>query len=289
MKPNKTLNNSFKLEMNNRFGVGAILTIIRAWILFIIPGVFCGCSSENAEKEVALFPIFEALDFKAVPGEKLIYEVSAGLFDVGDVSIQVRDSLEKIGQLTCFRIDARASSKSGISWISKVKHDWSSWVDTSTGRSVKLKRDVTENGYRAQQETFFWPDSQSIVQYDLHKEGKPFKTFKARPDQMRDLVNIIWQLRYTPFEENKQGDTLKYLAFFDSQWLIFKVRLAGMKEIKKAKSKRKFYILYPIGIESKYLKGKNPVEVWIEADPRRRPYRVQVSSYIGQLAVRLKN
>ena len=261
--------------------------IIFQWIILIT--VICSCSSENAEKEVALFPIFESLDFKAFPGEKLVYEVSAGPFDMGDVSIQVGDSLEHIGNQSCFKIDAKASSKSGISWISKIKHDWSSWVDTSTGRSVKMTRNVTENGYRAQQETYFYPDSQSIIQHDLHKAGKPFKIFKARPDQMRDLVNVIWQLRYTPFEDSKQGDTLKYLAFFDSQWLVFKVRYAGMKEIKKAKSKRRFFILYPIGIDSKYLKGKNPVEIWIESDIRRRPYRVQVSSYVGQLAVRLKN
>jgi len=257
-------------------------------ILLLAGFLIVGCSSENAEKEIALFPIFESLDFKAVPGEKLVYEVSAGLFDVGDISIHVRDSLEKIGLQTCFRIDAKANSKSGISWVSKIKHDWSSWVDTGTGRSVKMTRNVTENGYKAQQETYFYPDSQSITQRDLHKEGKPFRNFKARPDQMQDLVNVIWQLRYTPFEDSKQGDTLKYLAFFDSQWLLFKVRLAGMKEIKKGKTRRKYFILWPIGIESKYLKGKNPVEVWIEADARRRPYRVQVSSYIGQLAVRLK-
>jgi hypothetical protein len=44
-----------------------------------------------------------------------------------------------------------------------------------------------------------------------------------------------------------------------------------------------------LGIESKYLRGKDPVEIWIESDSRRRPFRVQVSSYFGQLAIRLKN
>ena len=255
------------------------------WFLLIL---LSSCSSKNAEKEIAQFPVFESIHFKAIPGELLEYEVSAGLFDVGEVSIRVGDSLEKIDNKTCFRIEARANSKSGISWISKIRHDWTSWIDSGNGLSVRLSRDVIENGYRARQVSRFLPDSQYIAQQDLHKEGKPIRIFPSRPDLMHDLVNVIWQLRYSPFEENKVGDTLKYLAFFDSQWLLFKVKYAGIKEIKKKKDIIRFFILYPIGIDSKYLRGENPVEIWIESGPERRPFRVQVSSYLGRLAVRLK-
>jgi len=263
--------------------------------LFVVLISISACSSKDADKELAHFPIFEAIDFKAVPGEKLEYEVSAGPFDLGNISVHVSDSIHSVVNpeqkekvIRCFKIDAKASSKSGISWISKVKHDWSSWVDTSSGRTVKMTRDVIENGYHAKQESRFLPDSQYIVQQDLHKQGEPSKIFKCRPDLMRDLINVIWQLRYSPIEENKAGDTLKYLAFFDSQWLFFNVVFSGTKEVKSKKSLKRYFVLYPIGIESKYLKGKNPVEIWIEADSKRRPFRVQVSSYFGQLAVRLK-
>jgi len=261
----------------------AFLLNVTLWIFLT------GCSSKNAEKEIEQFPVFESHSFKAIPGEKLVYEVSAGPFDVGDISVFVRDTIEKVGQLSCFRIDARAGSKSGISWISQIKHDWSCWVDSASGRSVKMTRNVIENGYRSQQVSFFLPDSQIIKQYDLHKPGVPLKIFNAPPDRMKDLVNVIWQLRYTPFEESKIGDTLNYLAFFDSQWLLFKIRLAGVKTIKKKKNSFRYFVLVPLGIESKYLRGKDPVEIWIESDSRRRPFRVQVSSYFGQLAIRLKN
>ncbi len=186
----------------------AFLLNVTLWIFLT------GCSSKNSEKEIEQFPVFESHSFKAIPGEKLVYEVSAGPFDVGDISVFVRDAIEKVGQLSCFRIDARAGSKSGISWISQIKHDWSCWVDSAP--------------------------------------GVPLKIFNAPPDRMKDLVNVIWQLRYTPFEESKIGDTLNYLAFFDSQWLLFKIRLAGVKIIKKKKNSFRYFVLVPLGIESKY-------------------------------------
>jgi hypothetical protein len=252
-------------------------------------GQFFSCSqSHKNEQELGNYFFLQNQDFKVLPGEKLEYEVEMGPFTVGDISVEVLpfDTLkEQQGQVHFL---AKAATRNGLSWISEISHVWNTWIDTATGFSRNAHRKVKENKYQIEQEVRFYPDSQLLVQRDLHRPDRPLKKFSAQPERMKDLINTVWQIRYTPFEEKKEGDTLSFLSFFDGEWMVLNLKYGGKMEQGKRKEKKTYFLLQPLNIHSRLLRGEMPVEIWIETEPRRRPIKIKVSSYLGNATVLLK-
>lgn len=247
------------------------------------------CSNHKEGSEIEKLPIYQTEKFVVVPGEKLEYEASAGVFKMGNLVLEVLQSNELMLGKVCTHIKANAQTRSGISWLSEIRHDWDSWIDTSNGISVRMHRKVQENKYRAEQDMWFYPDSNFVVQQELHKQGQPKKTFPMEPNRMSDLVNTMWKLRYTPFDDRKTGDTLHYASFFDGEFIVLKVKYGGVKNLKWKGKVLPCYVLYPTGLQSRYLRGKDPSEIWIEKGDRRRPLKIKVSTYLGNLSVDLKS
>lgn len=247
------------------------------------------CSSVHNENEIRQLPVYKNEHFEFIPGEVLEYKVEAGLLRVGSVRVSVAGGIDSTWGKNCVHITADASSRRGLAFISKIQHHWEGWIDTASGRTVRMYRSVVENSYHAEQDVRFLAEKNHISQQALHKEGKPTTIFAAKPDQMYDLINVIWQFRYTDFDRYKIGDTLRFLAFFDSQWLVFNVRYTGIKPCKTDGKKLDAHTLQLLGVHSQYLIGENPVEIFLEAGQARRPLKVKVASYLGALEVVLTN
>jgi hypothetical protein len=257
----------------------------RFWAVFGLAWVWFSCTSHKEGSEIDQMLFYQTDRLNWIPGEVLRYKANAGFFHVGDLEMRTGPILEEKNGRPCAHIFAKAGTRKGISWISQIEHEWNSWIDTSNGLSVQMRRKIRENNYRAEQELRFLPDSGYVVQKSLHKPGQPHQVFQSDPARMNDLVNLIWKLRFTPFETRKPGDTLQYPAFHDGEWIVLKVRYAGLQ---KAKGKvPACYKLQPMGIKNRYLKGDDPSEIWIETGKDRKPRKIKVSTYFGNLSIDL--
>lgn len=250
--------------------------------------LFFSCSSTIQEDQISQIPITQTSGFSYFANEQLHYEVDATFFRVGNLDVRVSNDTVFSPGKTLAKIEAEAHTRNGISFISKNDHFWQAWIDTGNGLSVRTYRKVRENNYRGEFKIDFFPDSGQIKMQKLHKPDKPIRKFSCRPDQMTDLVNMIWRFRFTDFEAKKAGDTLRYFCFFDGEWLAFTVQYQGIKSLKWNRNKIKTHAFSILGIHSRMLVGENPVEVFIETKPQRRPILVKVSSYLGNLSVELK-
>ena len=260
----------------------------RALLPVLLGTIFCRCSSVLTENDITSIPVYSNENFKYIPGEILDFEVEAGLLRVGEVRMEVRTNIDTIQGKGCAVIIASAASRKGLAFISKIKHNWTSWIDTSLGRTLQVEREATENNYQTAQKVWFYPDSQIVFQKETDHSTKPPFRAKVKPNQMYDLINVIWQLRYTKFENYKPGDTLRYIAYFDRQWLHFNVRYKTIANWKSGRRKTKAMVLQILGVHSRYLRGENPVEVWIESTSQRKPLKIRIASYLGSLEVKLK-
>lgn len=263
------------------------LHIRHHWLLLVGMGLFFQCSSSIKEDQISAIPISQTDHFRYVPGEKLTYEVDAGWVRVGSLEVRVaQDTVLAPGKSLAY-VEAEAHTRKGIAWVSKNDHFWQAWIDTANGLSVKTYRKVRENNYRGEFDYRFFPDSNQISMQKLHKPDRPIRKYSCRPDQMQDLVNMIWRFRFDDWHEKKAGDTVRYYCFFDGEWLAFSVRYNGFKDLGGGKGRIKTFAFQILGIHSRMLVGENPVEVFIEAKPQRRPVLVKVASYLGDLKVKL--
>lgn len=165
------------------------------WIL-VVQLLFSSCSSTLKEDQISQIPITQTSHFTYFPDEVLHYEVDAGLFKVGNLDIQVsQDTIIQPGKSVAM-IQAEAHTRKGIAFVSKNDHLWQAWIDTANGLSIKTYRKVRENKYQGEFLTDYLPDSSKIKLQRLHKEDKPIRGYDCRPDQMTDMVNMIWRFRY---------------------------------------------------------------------------------------------
>ena len=251
--------------------------------------IFASCSTKSSDKEIPELQFFKSKKFHFQKGESLNYEVDFGFISLGSVQVSVFDPKPDSINLNSVQINTKANGASGVSYYTKIEHDWNSWIDTISGYTIRNERKVRENKYFIHQKTRFLPDSQRIEEMAIHKPGSPVKIYSANQDRMFDLVNVIWQIRYADFAYVQPNDTLPFVCFFDGEWLVFKLLFRGEREIKMNKKKRKVYFLQPTGVETKFLQGEFPVDIFIERNLSRRPLLVSVNSYIGNLNFSIKD
>jgi hypothetical protein len=253
--------------------------------LFFLLFCLCACSGHRDERELGGVPVEFSGQFQAIPGEKLKFKAKMGLVGLGELSTLVSPTTEMVRGHKCFLVTADASSASGLSWISKVVHHWESWIDSASGVSIFMRRQARENRYTTSLELSYFPDSSKIVERNL-KRGE-VKTFSSSAERMNDMVNLMWKLRNTNFNQYQKGDTLRYSGFHDGEWLSFRVCYAGITELKWNKSRQKVFELYPVGLETTFLRGENPARIWIETASQRRPLKVKLETYFGNFLVDL--
>ncbi|HPI09959.1 MAG TPA: hypothetical protein PLK63_02915 [Catalimonadaceae bacterium] len=99
-------------------------------LIFMLVG---SCSNHKEGSEIEKLPIYQTEKFVVVPGEKLEYEASAGVFRMGNLVLEVLQPNEPMSGKVCTHIKANAQTRSGISWLSEIRHDWDSWITHPTG------------------------------------------------------------------------------------------------------------------------------------------------------------
>lgn len=259
------------------------LACLGCWVLLL-----ASCGSRNREESLSNLPVYQTANFQYSLGEKLNYKVNLGLIHAGNLSLEVGKDCDTVAGKICLPIHASANTLSGIKWITKIKHDWHSWIDTGSGNTVKMQREARENGYRSKEEVDFYTDANAVFQKDLDEPTKtPFRA-ERRNRQQSDLVNLIWKLRYTPFEKMEVGEEVKYSAFFDKNWYYFEVKYQGIRELKWNGKKHKVFELVPQGTAAKFLKGEEPAVIYLETNSARRPLEITLATYFGKVAMVLK-
>ena len=253
------------------------------WVLLL-----SACGSRNKEESLSNLPVYQTSNFQYSPGEKLEYQVNLGVIHAGNMTLEVAKDCDTVAGKICVPIHASAKTLNGIKWITKIRHDWHSWIDTSSGNSVKMLREARENGYRSREEVDFWSDSWAVIQKDLDEPTKPPIYVDRKGRQQTDFVNLIWKLRYTPFEDFQVGKLIQYSAYFDKNWHYFEVKYQGIIEIKWHGKKQSVFELVPQGTADHFLKGEEPARIYLETRNTRRLLQISLATYFGKVLVELK-
>lgn len=256
------------------------------WIKFLsLILLLSACSGHRNESELSMAPPAFTGQFRAIPGEQLTYRARMGPFRLGELQIRVANKPDSIMGRPAWCIRADGESAKGLSWLSVVEHHWESCIDTASGLSLITRREARENKYRVKSEVWFFPDSSLILSHNLLKNES--RRLPSRPGSMQDLLNLMWKLRFTDFDRYKSGDTLNYAGFHDNEWLSFRLCLAGKTRLGKGKNSRETWELFPVGLATSFLRGKNPARIWIETAPARRPIQAKLETYFGNFRVDL--
>lgn len=222
-------------------------------------------------------------------GEELTYKATFLGLTAGSAITRVDKSYHKVLGNTCYKIDVMGQTSDWISWITKVKDAWGTYMDTSSLATRASYRKIREGRYRKDEWVTFDQEANKatvqVIDKKTEKYGEP-KIFDLPPNAT-DLVGGFMHLRFFDFEELKKGDTLSLGGFFEDASYLLKILYKGKSVVKTNFGKIPCHVLIPIVPDNEIFDGPNSITVWISDDKNKIPVKMSAKMFVGSTGIEL--
>lgn len=246
--------------MKNSF---AILTII----LFAFISV--------AEEKNIIYP-FER-------GEYLHFTVSYGIILAGYATIEVHDNTDYEGR-DVFIFKTTAKSRKAFNWIFKVR-DWTeSYFDKKLAHTLRFVKELREGSYHVDIDIKY--DHENKKAY-FFQERKGKKNKSAEIDIPEGVMDPLSSLFYIRTMDLKAGDEILIPSTDNMKTYDIKVIVHRIETIKVPAGKFKCFVVEPVMADGGVFKKDGKVTVWLTADERKMPVKMETKVYIGSIEAEL--
>jgi hypothetical protein len=223
-----------------------------------------------------------------VPGEKLLYDVTALGFGAGTLQMQVSGPAPMDGVSTWpIAVDIR--SKGAFDQIFPLRDHDATWWDPATGRAVANHLSASEGGHRYEYEMHFHravpgPDGGIAVDVDHKEEGKHDTGVRSLdPDVENFLASIYW-LRLRPLAADEVDEVPVVMG--ENRWMLVS-KVVGHETIESgAGSFPCVHVRLSVQFSGK-MGNKRDLEAWFTDDARHMPVLLDSELFIGHLKMKL--
>lgn len=206
-------------------------------------------------------------------------------FDIYWMGIYVGNAiLEKDEYCGRTTMTSQVHSAPVISILYKVEdHATSTSVD---GRPVNFRIKQREGRYRSDKETIFDSSDGKIVYHDYLKGIKTEREVKIKNRPAWDVISGFYHLRTLALED---GKTLSLHVFDSNKMLQAEVHVLRREKVAfPGKGMVDAFVVRPVLRTEGLFKHKGSILIWLSADERRIPLRVETKVSIGKVVAELK-
>ena len=210
-------------------------------------------------------------------GEFLRFDVSYGVFDTAEATLEIKKNTEKIGLRNTMHVVGKGWSKGALSWFFKVEDRYETFIDEDAILPWKFIRHVREGGYELDREILFnqYSDKAFVFQNDK-------KEYQVAPNT-QDLLSAFYYARTLDLQNAKVGQEFVINTFFDREMYPLKIKFLG-KEIIKTKLGRFSCLKFrPLVEQGRVFKEEEDMTIWISNDANKVPIRVTSDLLVGSI------
>ncbi len=212
------------------------------------------------------------------PGEKLTYSVKFGPIVGGTASMVLKQVRYK--DRFVFHSVAEGKTVGIAEKLYSVKDVFESYFDIHTGLPHRLIRDVKEGNYKKREEAYF--DWKSMTAYSLRLD-----TTIRIPDNILDMVSLLYFIRSLNYEKLKPGDVIKTITYFDDEIYPFDIRYKGKEDVKTKYGKIRCHRFDPVVEPGRMFDSEDDMQIWLSADQNVIPIKVRFDLLVGSLRMEL--
>ena len=222
-------------------------------------------------------------------GEELTYKATFLGMTAGKAVTRVDKSHHKILGKTCYKIDVFGETSDWLSWVTKVKDLWVTYMDTSSLATRATYRKIREGRYRKDEWVTFNQETGKAAVQVVDKKTEKYGEAKIYdlPPNATDIVGGFMHLRFFDFEKTKKGDTLSIRGFFEDASYTLKILYSGKDILKTKFGKIPCHILVPVMPDNQLFDGENSITVWISDDKNKIPVKMSAKMFIGSTGIEL--
>jgi hypothetical protein len=225
-------------------------------------------------------------------GEKVTYVLSyTWLFvwtDVGEATFSVKKD-KKFGAES-LHLHVLGKSYPFFDWFFKVTDIYESWVHPVNLRPIYFNRDISEGGYKKENEYFYnW--EQNIVNARIRRRSGVNRFFDIPVDSCTiDVVSAIYQTRNFDFFQVFPGKSYPVSVLLDRE--VYSVTYTFIQREEKAvKGLGKFKTLkFKVElVAGDVFKEGQYLYVWVTDDKNKLPVYIESPIKVGSVRARIKN
>ena len=162
-------------------------------------------------------------------------------------------------------------------------HATSTLVD---GKPLNFRIKQREGRYRSDKETFFDSSAGKIVYADYLKGIRTEHEVKMKDRPAWDVISGFYHLRTLALEA---GKTLSLHVFDSNKMLKAEVHVLRREKVAfPGKGPMDAFVIRPVLKTEGLFKHKGSILIWLSADERRIPVRVETKVSIGKVVAELK-
>lgn len=211
-------------------------------------------------------------------GEYLHFSVSYGVITAGYATIEV-PNIEKVRGRDCYVLKTTARTTSSFDWMFKVR-DWTkSYLDTGRFHSLGFEKHLREGGYK----------KDIKITYDQHKNKGTYTDKKKTveidiPDDVMDPLSAMFYIRTMDI---KVGDEILIPATDNKKIYDIKVIVHKREKVEVEAGKFDCFVVEPVMADGGVFKKNGKVKVWLTADEKKMPVKMETKVYIGSIDAEL--
>jgi len=216
-------------------------------------------------------------------GEYFKFQVSYGFINAGIATLELKDATYK-GK-SVYHAKGYGYTTGVSKAFFKVKDDYQSYFDKSTGQPYRFIRKIYEGGYTRNQEGIVNYNNNTVLLKD-HKSNKEF-TYDV-PAKVQDVISSFYYLRnHDKLGNMKVGETIQIDMFFDDEIFKFRLKFMGNEKIKTKFGTINTLKFRPYVQAGRVFKEQESLTIWISDDVNRIPVKIQASLLVGSLKAEL--
>ena len=210
-------------------------------------------------------------------GEFLRFDVSYGVFDTAEATLEIKQSSEKFAWRNTMHIVGKGWSKGALSWFFKVEDRYETYMDEDAILPWKFIRHVREGGYELDREIHFnqYSDKAFVFQNDK-------KEYQIAPNT-QDLLSAFYYARTLDLQNAKVGQEFVINTFFDREMYPLKIKFLGRDIIITELGKFSCLKFRPLVEEGRVFKEEEDMTIWISNDANKVPIRVTSDLLVGSI------
>lgn len=218
------------------------------------------------------------------PGEFLRFDIDYGVIPAGTATLEVKHSKSGL-----WEIHAEGRSRRFYDWVFPVRDTYISTFDPETQLPVRFVRNISEGGYRLEQDyRFNW--SAGWCETEEHRRRTPdVEDAFQMPGRMQDMVSAFCVARNMDFSELEMGQTFSIPTLVDGETYDLRIAYGG-KALKEAAGREwSCLVFHPVIQEGRIWSSPDDLTLWISDDSRHLPICVESDLLVGTIRMTLKD
>jgi len=224
-------------------------------------------------------------------GEFLEYKATFGFFTVGNGTFQIQNTLHRVKDRICYKLDAYGKTSGLVDWLASVDDHWGSYVDTASLVTHIAYRTLREGRYRKNEVAYFDFEEDTIRVKDYDFEQNKYEEFKpyGMKEVTREMMSGFLYLRTVNFDQLNKGDTVEIYSFIEDTFYDFKIVMWGREDLKTKAGKFKSVKFIPVMPDNNTFEGEDSIVAWFSDDENKIPLKVEAKMFIGHAGIELTN